>query len=402
MIRLLAAVALMNATVYTGDGPPLENATVLIDDNRVTAVGANVEIPEFATRLQLKGAVITPGFIDAASRIGVVEVRSVPSTIEATLESDDPVRASLRVADTFNPDSLVIPYVRQSGLTSAVVIPRGGLIAGQSIWADLTPQDPMRKRALALHIGLGKTGKQGGRAAQFLRLREVLDDARLFHSNRGPYISRRLRDLSVSASDLAVMHKVIEREMPVVIQVDRASDIRTALELIRTYKLRGILLGVAEGWVVADEIARAKVPVLVDPTENLPTNFDTLQSRIDNAHLMHQAGVRVAFTSGGGAHFASRLRYNAGVAVANGFKYDDALAAITRVPAEIFGMVDAGQIKPGALANIVVWNGDPFEPLSWPTAVYIRGIAMDLQTRQDLLTERYLKRGILRPEETPR
>ncbi len=171
--------------------------------------------------------------------------------------------------------------------------------------------------------------------------------------------------------------------------VDRAASIETVLEIAREHELRTVLAGVAEGWMVAEEIAAADVPVLLDPMQNLPRSFDALHSRADNALILHRAGVPVAFTQLGESHLAGRLRQVAGNAVASGYPYDDAIAAITSVPADVFGVIDAGTLRPGSLANVVVWNGDPLELTSWPTRIWIRGTEVDLTTRQDLLTERY-------------
>ncbi|MEE8314385.1 MAG: amidohydrolase family protein [Myxococcota bacterium] len=390
MISLLAAVAIVGVTVYTGEGPPLENATILIESNRVQAVGPDVRVPTDARVIEAHGAFVTPGLIDASSRLGVNDVSQEPSSVEATLDRGDPVRAALRVADTYNPASLTIPPARAAGITSAVIVPVGGLISGLSIWVDLAEESPIRRDALALHVALGAERRRGSRTEKFVRLREVLQDTHLYRDNRGPYISGRLRELSVSASDLEVLSRALGGELPVVFRVDRASEIRTALGIIREYELDGVLSGALEGWSVAQEIARAEVPVLLDPTQNLPRGFDALRAREDNALRLHRAGVTVAFTDGGASHFATRLRQLAGNAVAHGYPYEAALAAITSIPARIFGVIDAGSIRPGALANLVVWTGDPLEVSSWATRVFVRGIEVSLQTRQDLLTERYM------------
>jgi imidazolonepropionase-like amidohydrolase len=391
MIRLLCAVALLSTTVYRGEGPPLEGATIVIELNRVDAVGVDVPVPPDAELIDAKGRVVTPGLVDPASRLGLDEVASEPAAVEGTAGgSHDPVRAALQVWDTFNPASVLLPIARQGGLTSAVVIPTGGLVSGQSAWVDLVAEMPVRQSPIALHVSLTGLGKEAGaRARAFLRLREVLEDARLFGGNRGPYIAGRLRELSVSASDLEVLGRAQARELLVVVEVDRASDIRTTLGLIRDHRLRAVLLGVTEGWVVADEIARAEVPVLVNPVENLPTSFSTLRARDDNAVRLYEAGVKVAFTGRGSSRRAPRLRQLAGNAVAQGFPYNEAIAAITKVPAEIFGMIDAGSIRPGSLANLVVWNGDPLEVTSWPVELFVRGESMPLRSREDLLIERY-------------
>jgi imidazolonepropionase-like amidohydrolase len=391
LIRLLAAAALVGATVYTGDGEPLDGATVVIEGDRIAALGQNVAVPAGARRIELEGRVITPGLVDVASRLGVTEVTLESTTVEATAApKPEGVHARLRSWDTYNPASIAIPVARQGGITSVVIVPTGGLISGQSAWVDLADRDPVRRAPLAVHAALGVEGdRPGSRARKFMRLRDVLADARLYRANRGPYIGRRLRQLSLPQEDLDVLVRVIDRELPLVITVDRAADIRTALELGREQRIRVVLLGAVEAWKLADEIAAARVPVLIDPTDNLPLSFDRLASRGDNAILLQRAGVQLAFTTRGATHLAHRLRFAAGHAVSRGFPREAALAAVTRVPAEIFGLRKTGVLREGARANLVVWNGDPFEVTTWPTRLFLRGEEVDLTSRQDLLTERY-------------
>ena len=193
----------------------------------------------------------------------------------------------------------------------------------------------------------------------------------------------------MSAADLDALERALEGELRVAIEVDRASDIQNALRLIHGHRLHAILVGVEEGWQVADEIARADVPVLLDPFANLPASYDRLQSRRDNAALLHAAGVRIGFTTRADPHLAHRLRFGAGNAVAEGLPYEVAISALTRVPAESFGQSDAGRLEPGAFANVVIWNGDPLEVTTWPVRMWIRGEPISLRSRQDLLTERY-------------
>jgi hypothetical protein len=296
------------------------------------------------------------------------------------------------VRDSFDALSQVIPVARAAGITSVVAIPRGGLIAGQSAWVDLAPERAVRRESLALHVwivGGGEGASAGARSAAFLRLRELWADARLYRGNRGPYIARRLRELSVGADDLDVLARALDRELPVVFHVDRRAEIAAALELARSQGLQAVLAGGAEAWLLAEAIARAGVPVILDPLANLPASFDVLHTREDAARLLHERGVAVAFSPLGEPHRAQRLRQLAGNAVARGYPRDAALAAITRIPAQIFGQTDTGVIRAGAVANLVVWNGDPFELASWPTRVFVRGRELDLTTRQDLLTRRY-------------
>lgn len=391
MKATIAAIALTGASVFTGEGALVENATVLIDGNRVSAVGTDVRVPHGARVIDLEGSVVTPGLVDAASRLGVEEVSLEPSSVEGTRGPEGgSIRASLRVADTFNPASFAIPVARAAGITSAEVMPTQGVVSGQSIWVDLVEDEPVRRRSVALHVQVDGIGTQPGqRSRAFLWLREALEDARLYRANRGPYITRKLRKLSVSALDLAALERALEGELKVAFHVDRASDIRTVLEIASEHRLDAVLVGAAEGWKVADEIRKAGVPVLVDPLANLPASFNQLQVREDNAARLHAAGVRLGFSSMGDARRAGRIRQAAGNAVADGLPYEVALAAITRSPAEMFGVGDSGRIAPGALANLVVWNGDPLELTTWATHVFIRGVEVEAVSRQDLLTERY-------------
>ena len=397
MKALAAALALVGATVYTGEGPPLENATVVIDGGKITSVGPRAKPPAGVPVVDAKGKVVTPGLIAISTRIGVLDVELEPGSVEATLpEPADPVRAALRAADTYDPRSLTVPIARAAGISSALVVPDGGQISGQAAWVDLVEREWLRRASAALVVAIGVEGTATGgpppagtRAASFLRLRETLEDARLYRANRGPYLTNRLRALSVSAADLAVLERPLAGELPLLVEVEAASDIRTVLDIARDFGLRVVLVGAPEAWLVAGELARAKVPVVLDPSEDLPSSFSALQSRRDTAALLQRAGVRVILADLSGPHFTHRLRQAAGNAVADGLPYEAALAAITRTPADVFGMADAGALRPGAAANVVLWSGDPLEVTTSAERMWIRGQEVSLETRQDLLTRRY-------------
>ena len=182
--------------------------------------------------------------------------------------------------------------------------------------------------------------------------------------------------------------------MPVIVKVDRASDIREVIAFAREQKIRIILDGAAEGWRVAGEIARAGVPVIVDAFANLPHSFSELGATLENAARLHAAGVKVTIKAGSGAaHRARELRYAAGTAVAHGLPWREALAAITANPAALFGVSDRiGSLAPGKEADLVIWSGDPLEPLSQPSAIFIRGVEQPLTSRPLQLRDRYLGR----------
>ncbi|MFI5317348.1 MAG: amidohydrolase family protein [Myxococcota bacterium] len=397
MRTLVAAIALVGATVHTGVGPPLEHATLVVDGARVVALGPQVTPPAGAQVIDVSGKIVTPGLVAVASRVGEVDIALEPTSVEGTLpEPADPVRAALRVSDTYNPAAFTVPIARAGGITAALVTPAGGQISGQAAFVELSARDWLRRSsaALAISIPAATAGEDasppvGARAAAFLRLREALTDARLFHSNRGPYLANRLRALSVSAADLEVLDRALARDLLVLVEVDRAAEIESVLALAREFNLRIALVGAAEAWQLADELARAGVPVVIDPLRALPESFSSLHARADAAAILHEAGVKLILAELSSPHFAHRLRWAAGNAVAEGLPYDAALAAVTRVPAEVFGEPDTGALRPGAVASFVVWNGDPLDVTTWAERMWIRGKEVPLETRQDLLTRRY-------------
>ncbi len=407
-------IALVGGTVLPGDGPAIENATVILQDGRVLRVIAGGAPPAGARTIDCAGTVLTPGFVGVGSPIGLVEIGLEPSTDDEAPEGDDvdPVRASFSAADGYNPRSTLIPVARRWGVTSVVSTPTGGLVAGTSAWMDLrgaTLADAMVAERAALHVSLDDGGVEasgGARASALGLLREVLDDARLYRQRRASFDRRGLRELSVSHLDLDRLAEALAGDLPVVIRVARASDITRALELGRAYGLRVVLSGAEEGWMVAREIAAARVPVIVQPLTNLPSQFSRLHSRYDNAALLRAAGVTVILSAGDDAHGQRNLRQEAGNAIAAGMSREDALAALTVEPARAFGLEDRyGTIAPGRVANLVVWTGDPFELTTWARHVFIRGEDVPLTTRQTLLFERYRdleavprgQRGLPRP-----
>ena len=212
--------------------------------------------------------------------------------------------------------------------------------------------------------------------------------------NRGGFNVGASRELRLSLSDLKALVPVVTKRMPLIVGVHRAADIRAVLKLAREHGLRIVLSGAEEGWVVAADIARARVPVILSATANLPASFEALGATMENAARLHVAGVTIAFSNGDDGHRIREVRYDAGNAVAHGLPYHAALAAITINPARIFGMgATAGSIERGKAADLVVWNGDPLEPMTQAQAVIIDGREQPLDTRARELARRYKDLG---------
>jgi imidazolonepropionase-like amidohydrolase len=395
MIAFLLAqtIAITGGTVYPVSGPKIENATVLIRDGKIAAVGANIAVPAGATRIDASGKWVTPGLIDGAGQMGLREISAVQNTNEATLRGND-VAASFNVLEGINPASTLIAVNRIEGVTSTLAVPNGSLIWGQAVLIDLDGPtiEAMRvKSPAAMVADLSEGSKEAGggsRAGVAQRLRRVLNDAREYASRRADYRRRQIQDLSASAADLEALQPVLRGELPLLVVANRRSDIETALRIAKEYKLRLILAGAAEGWMIPGEIAAAGVPVLVEPMDNIPT-FDALGIRYENAPLLAKGGVKVALMETATENTRD-LRQQAGNAVASGMTWDQAIRAVTLTPAEIFGVADRyGSLDVGKVANVVVWTGDPFEFTTGVEHVYIRGREIPLRSRQTELLERY-------------
>ena len=402
-------IAITGGTVYPVSGPAISNGTVVIKDGKIIAVGANVPVPSDAQGIDATGKIVTPGLVNAATQLTITEVGAVNSTRNASARGRDGIAAAFSVWDGLNPLSVLIPPARQAGITTVVITPRGGIISGQAAVlhlvegsaADMVMRAPV---AMVGQIGAQQGGGGGGGGAQqgvqsrgelIMRLREVLDDARAYKARKADYDRNQTREFAASRADLEALGPVLDGRIPLLIEADRSSDIESAIKLAQDYKLKLIVGGGAEAWMVADKLASAKVPVLTGAMNNIPRNFSTLGTRQENAGMLRRAGVTVALigNAGGGdedAFNVRNVRFEAGNAVAYGMSRDDALRAITLTPAEIFGVADrVGSLQPGRDADVVVWSGDPFEFATQPEHVFIRGREVHDVTRQDMLEQRY-------------
>ncbi|HEY3221435.1 MAG TPA: amidohydrolase family protein [Gemmatimonadales bacterium] len=395
MIAFLLAqtIAITGGTVYPVSGPKIENATVLIRDGRIAAVGTNVAVPAGATRIDASGKWVTPGLIDGAGQMGLREIGAVQNTNEYSLRGNE-VAAAFNVLEGINPASTLIAVNRMEGITTTLAVPNGSLIWGQAVLIDLDGAtiEAMRvKSPAAMVADLGEGAKDAGggsRAGVAQRLRRVLDDAREYATRRADYRRAQIQSLAASAADLEALQPLLRGELPLLVVANRRSDIETALRIAKEYKLKLILAGAAEGWMIPGEIAAAGVPVLVEPMDNIPS-FDALGIRYENAPLLAKGGVKVALMETATENTRD-LRQQAGNAVASGMTWEQALRAVTLTPAEVFGVADRyGSLDVGKVANVVVWTGDPFDFATGVDHVFIRGRDIPLRSRQTELLERY-------------
>jgi imidazolonepropionase-like amidohydrolase len=393
-------IAITGGKVYPITGPAIEGGTVLIVGGKIAAVGTNVAIPAGAERIDATGKLVTPGFINSSTQLGVQEIAAVSDTRDMSARGKDNIAAAFTVWDGLNPNSVLLAPARKDGITSFVVMPTGGLVAGQAALVDVVPgttTDMIIRAPVAMVAEIGDPQAAGvsARGELIVKLRELLEDTKFFQTHREAFDRAQTRTFVASRLDLEAMIPVIEGRLPLVVTVDREADIDAALRLAREFNLKLMIAGGAEAWMMADRLGAAHVPVLTGAMNNIPAGFAALGQRQENAALLSKAGVRVALIGNAGdgdeeTFNVRNIKQEAGNAIAYGMSWENALRSVTLTPAEIFGVSDrVGSLQPGREANVVVWSGDPFEFTTRAEHVFVRGREYHDKTRQDLLMERY-------------
>lgn len=376
----------------------IDDGDVLIENGKIAAVGRNLPVPEGAKIIDAKGKPVTPGLMASGTQLGIEEVELVNETNDSQADQTTD-SAAFDVADAVNPNSTLIPIARLAGVTRSLTVPNPGpgVFFGQSAVIDLgLGPDLVDKREAGMLVTLGPVGMdtdRGTRPDTWAKFREMLDDAREYWANRAGYHkpggSRDQRSVRI---DLDALGPVIRGEEPLIVHAERASDIRAAVAYANANHLKIVILGADEGWMVAKELADAGVPVIIDTEHNLPATFSDIGATLKNAARLDAAGVTVVFMprSGAPSHNANTLAQIAGNAVANGMPWDHALAAITKNPAEIWGISTSyGTLDPGKDADVLIWDGDPLQVTSAPSAVFIKGEEIPMVSRQTMLRDRY-------------
>ena len=418
-------MVITNATVVVGDGgEPIRGGTVVVRGGKVVAAGAGVAVPVGMTAIDAQGRWVTPGLVVAVTDLGLFDVEGVEESND-TRAKGSPFNAALDIAPAINPQAQHIQVSRAGGVTRAAVTPAGStsIFAGQGAIIDLGADANAVTRPRAFqYVELGEDGARlagGSRVSAQALFRNALREARDFGS-RTPLTGRRAtapveqgddipvdprlsevrteRDEGVLLTrfDAAALIPVVNGTQPLYVHVERASDIRAVLALRGEFPmLRLVLTGCSEGWMVAQDIAAAGVPVVATPLTDLPGQFEQLASTQSNVGRMVAAGVKVALGAFGdqpryAPQYAGNLVALTKMPGATGLSWGKAFAAISSVPAEILGMGERfGSLKPGRAGDVVIWDGDPLEGTSGVIAVYIDGVAQPLVNHQTRLRDRY-------------
>jgi len=384
--------------IYTvGPQGTIVDGDVLIQNGKIVQVGQNLAIPPETKVIDAHGKPVTPGIMVSWTQLGILEIDLV-SEGNDTAPNTSFEGAAFDVSDAVNPTSTLIPVARIRGITRSLTTPAdcGDVFCGTAAVIDLgLGPDLIDKReagVLAVLEPTGGSGQKNSRPDIWARFRETLDDAREYWAQRGGY--RRpggSRDQRSNRIDLEALGPVIQGREPLLVHVERAQTIRQVVQYAAANHIKLVILGGGEAWRVADVLAAAHVPVVLDSNKNLPANFAEMGATLKNAALLDRAGVMIAFQPQYGAtsHYARTITQIAGNAVANGLDWNHALAAITKNPAAIFGVDGYGTLEPGKDGDVVIWDGDPLEVTSAPTAVLVKGVQMPMTSRQTELRDRY-------------
>lgn len=432
-------IAITGGTVALGDGSePIQGGTVVVRDGRIAAAGPNVAIPPGAQVIDARGKWVTPGIVAGFSRLGLNEVDLSAPGADDDRAPGGPFSAAIDVAPAINPAYSVIDVNRADGVTRAVVAPNvaKSIFAGQGAVIDLGEDlDPITRARAFQFVEFGETGADsagGSRASAHVLFRNALREAAELGRFTSPLRASREREPSVIRSepiirnpnesreygpdarrsedvlltrfDAAALVPVLQGRQPLLVHVERARDILNVLDLKREYRtLRLVLVGASEGWMVADQIAQAAVPVIASAVNDLPATFEQLAATQSNVGRMRNAGVEVAIgmIDDNDTRYLFNQRQYAGNLVAlqdvpgaTGVRWGEAFAMISSRPAEILGLGrDIGSLFSGRRADVVIWSGDPLQVTSNAEAVFIDGVQQSLENRQTKLRERYRDLG---------
>ena len=390
-------MVIKNAEIYDGIENNSYKGHILIREGVIAKI-SKTSVPYADQVYDAKGKIITPGFIAPDTQIGIVEIGALSVTRD---DESSIYNIGFSIHDAFNPNSVLIPWNRANGITSAITLPRNtsSPIGGLGSFFILDSKLDISSEADVAMIGrLGGSGSSS-RSESLALIDDILSFASSLdkkNMSTDASVDEIIDDSSIASymdfkpRDVKALYRLFNDDLPIIIKSHRASDILKLIELKNTYDLNLIIMGAQEASLVVDKIAESKIPLIVNPINNIPNSFDELGSNINMTSMLEKAGITLMFNVSR-SHNYHLIRQGAGVAVANGMSYGGAIKALTSNVAETFNLKNRGSIKVGNIADIVVWEDDPLEPSSMPEKVIINGIDTDLTTRSTRLRDRYIR-----------
>jgi imidazolonepropionase-like amidohydrolase len=382
-----APIALVGGTIHTVSNGVIENGTIVFTDGRITAVGANVQVPANAERVDISGKHVYPGLVSAFSTVGIAEIGSVDVTNDTSELGD--INPNVRAEVAVNAESRHIGTTRSNGVLVTVTSPSGGLISGLAAAMNLdgwTWEEMILKAPAALIVNWPNSGSNDY-DDDVAELEEIFDTARAYGARKAKGDGSTFRvDPRWDA-----MLPVFAGDIPVIVDADQVAQMRDAIAWAEAEGLRIILRGGRDAWYMAEELARTKVPVLLTSVISGPArNWEPLDAAYGQPRRLHDAGVRFAITGGSSAAYANRLPYEAGAAIAYGLSADEALKAVTLYPAQFLGIDDrVGSLQTGRDATLLITTGHPLEYATIIEQAYIEGRKIDMMDAHKRFFEKY-------------
>src|SRR3954469_12267978 len=395
-------IAIKGATIHPVTGPDIPNGTIVFENGKITALGADAAIPPGADVIEANGKHVYPGLINANTVLGLVEIGAVRATVD--VEEAGTINSNVRSLTSVNPDSELIPVARAAGVLTALSVPEGGIVSGQSAVLRLegwTPEEMTVVSPAAMHLRWPNlTIDRRPRARKSVKdqqkeiekaqkqIRDSFQIARSYwqaRKNPGPDFKSDLR--------WEALMPIFDGKLPLFVHASTLAQIETALAWAKEMQLKIVLVDGDDAWRVATQLKEMDVPVILGPATSLPPRRDDdYDSAWSSAAKLQAAGVRFCIASNGrGAETNERnVGYEAGLAAGYGLPKEEALKAVTLYPAQILGVADRlGSLGTGKAATLIVTNGDP---LDFPTQVeiaFIDGRKIDLSNRQTRLRDKY-------------
>ena len=381
-------ILLKGGLVHLGNGEPATSKDILISDNRIASVGKNLIIDGNTRVIEVNGLPVTPGLISPMSNLGIVEINSLDVTRD---DESNILSAGFSIFNAFNPNSTSIPWNRSNGVTSAISTPSTSSFPIFGLGSYFVLDGSLKVKGSKDIAMFGRLGSSDESRAETLAIIvSLLEIGRLLqNSTVDEILNMRLAEkLELQSADIIALGKVVNGGMPFVLETNRAVDILQALSIKQKYSLNLVLASVEEAPMVLDELKESNTPVIIDPMDNIPNSFDELGSNLNLGKILDEAGIPIMFSTQR-SHNYHLMRQGSGNAVAHGMSYETAIQGMTDTVAKTFQLNNRGSIESGKFADIIVWDGDPLEPSSFPKIVMIEGELQDLTSRSSKLTERY-------------
>ena len=381
-------VLLKGGLVHVGNGEPATPKDILISDNRIASVGKNLIIDGNTRVIEVNGLPVTPGLISPMSNLGIVEINSLDVTRD---DESNILSSGFSIFNAFNPNSTGIPWNRSNGVTSAISTPSASSFPIFGLGSYFVLDGSLKVKGSKDIAMFGRLGSSNESRAETLAILEsLLEIGKLLqNSTVDEILNMTLAEkLELQPADIFALGKVVNGGMPFVLETNRAVDILQALSIKQKYSLNLVLASVEEAPMVLDELKESNTPVIIDPMDNIPNSFDELGSNLNLGKILDEAGIPIMFSTQR-SHNYHLMRQGSGNAVAHGMSYETAIQGMTDTVAKTFQLNNRGSIESGKFADIIIWDGDPLEPSSFPKIVMIEGELQDLTSRSSKLTERY-------------